>query len=275
MTWFSLKRTLQSNLASSIEVLNPINQDVPRLNLHTHLRYSAVLLSIGKTTQICHQNIPLKKVNCNGTVTYISAISRKLATIWQQPSDDIANMLLSILRQQTTPPLWSSVHKTRDGWLEFVISQRGMAQWQQQLEQWILPLAPSPWPITPEDLWQLQSAYELCCRWQTRDHQRDFLTTRSAARSIERGPTETFQTSWSPLQALIHCLLDICDRWHQTTSPQLLRQVQQLVLALAACTTPINQSPEVFALRPWLESTRIVLKQSVNGRLGYQLAERL
>ncbi len=269
MTWFSLKRTLQFNLASSIEVLNPINQDIPRSNLHTPLRYSAVLLSIGKTTQICHQNIPLKKINCNGIVTYVSAIPRKLEKAWQLPSHDIAAILLSVLQEQTLHPIWSSIRKTDDDWLEFVISQVGIMQWQQQLHRCPLPLTEqvSPWPIAPKQLWQLQSGYELCCRWQ-----RHYPIDVSAQTS--RSCQAAFLIPFQPLHELVHSLLDICDSWHQTSSPQLLQQTKHLVRALEKCIGLTRLSPEARAVSHWLEPTRIVLQKSLNGRLGYQLIDR-
>lgn len=261
----SLKRTLQFNLASSIEVLNPINQDVPRSNLHTPLRYSAVLLSIGKTTQICHQDIPLKKINCNGVVKYVSALPRKLEKVWQQPSRDIATSLIAVLQERTTYPVWSSLRRTDEDWLEFVISQAGIMQWQQQLKRWPLPPAVQPaWPTTSDLLWQLQSGYELCCRWQ-RCH---------PANSPTRSSNAAFLIRFQPLHQLIHCLLDICDRWHQTSPLQLLHQAQHLVIALERCIALATLSPETKAVSDWLEPTRVVLQQSLNGRLGYQLIDQ-
>ncbi len=266
----SLKRTLQCNLASSIEVLNQLNLESDRSNLHTPLRYSAVLLSIGKTTQICHQNIPLKKVNCNGTVTYISAIPRKLENSWHWPASDIATMLLSILEEQTTQPVWSDIRKN-DDWLEFIISQKGMEQWQQQLQQWALSPIPkeSPGSIEPEQLWQLQSGYELCCRWQ-RYHPID-RSSQAAAAGL---PTSAFLMSVEPLQSLIHGLLEICDGWDQTTSSQLLQQTKQLVFALQKCIGMTQLSSESKIVTNWLGSTRTVLQQVLQGRLGYPIVEQ-
>ena len=270
MTWFSLKRTLQSNLASSIEVLNPTNQDIPRSNLHTPLRYSAVLLSIGKTTQICHQNIPLKKVNCNRTVTYVSAIPRKLEKIWQQPAQDIAAILLSRLQEQTPQSVWSSVRKTDNSWLEFIISEAGIWQWQQQLCQWPVPCSTeaSPYPIASEQLWQLQSGYELCCRWQ-RYHPIAMPSTISS-----HSYQTDFLMPFQPVHHLIHCLLDICDCWHQISLKQLLQQTQQLVRALEKCIGLVRLSSEAKAVKYWVEPTRVVLLQALNQRLGYSLTAR-
>lgn len=268
MTWFSLKRTLQLNLASSIEVLNQINQASAKSNLHTPLRYSTVLLSIGKTTQICHQNIPLKKVNCNGTVTYISAIPRTLKPNWQCSGHEIAEMLVSVLQDQTPEPVWSAIRENND-WLEFVVSQQGIGQWQQQLQQWT-PSAtakPPPWPIEPEQLWQLQSGYELCCRWQ-----RYYPSNRAPL--IEQSPTAAFQMPGDPVQHLIHCLLDICDSWGQTKPPQLLRQARALVMALQKCIGSLGASQEIGIVIPWLESTRIMLQQVLTRTLGYPIADQ-
>ncbi|MGD1951440.1 MAG: hypothetical protein ACFB14_17610 [Leptolyngbyaceae cyanobacterium] len=272
MTWFSLKRTLQSDIASSIEVLNPINQDVSRSNLYTPLRYSAVLLSIGKTTQICHQNIPLKKVNCNGTVTYISAIPLKLAKMWQLPLDELVDCLMSVLQHQTLPPLWSHLQKTDDGWLEFVISQGGIEQWQQHLNQWSQPAkASSSWSIQAAWLWQLQSGYELCCRWQTRCRQQEV----SVPIKSNRPSSESFLIPNQSIQALIYCLLDICDNWENSAPNQLVQQARHLVMALETCIATAGLSSEVKVLSAWLEPTRVVLEQVLVGRLGYQLAKHL
>ena len=277
MTWFSLKRTLQSDLASSIEVLNPINQDVSRSNLYAPLRYSAVLLSIGKTTQICHQNIPLKKVNCNGTVTYISAIPLKLAKSWQQSQDDLAENLLSALQEQTVAPVWSNLKKTDDGWLKFVISQRGIELWQQCLNQWGQSLttpAPSLWPIESTSLWQLQAGYELCCRWQTRCRQHGLsVPIKSKPIKSNRQSSESFLMPGQPTQSLIHCLLDICDNWDKLEPNQLVQQSKRLVVALERCIATAGLSSATKVLSPWLQPTRAVLKQALVGRLGYQLTE--
>ena len=275
MTWFSLKRTLQSNLASSIEVLNPVNPDLLRSNLHTPLRYSAVLLSIGKTTQICHQNIPLKKVHDDETVIYISAISRKLATVWHRPSDDIATMLLSLLHEVNPQPVWSSVQKADDGWLKFVISQSGIDYWQHQLTQWPLPESPQMQAIAiePEQLWRLQAGYELCCRWQRHCHLANSQEGSSEISSSVRHSQTPFLMPSKYLATLIHCLLDICDRWEQTDAPQLLRQVQTLVSLVEKCARLPELSSK--AISPWTTATQIVLQQSLQGRLGYPLAKRL
>ena len=271
MTWFSLKRTLQSDIASSIEVLNPINQDVSRSNLYTPLRYSAVLLSIGKTTQICHQNIPLKKVNCNGTVTYISAIPLKLAKMWQLPLDELVDCLISVLQHQTLPLVWSHLQRTDDGWLEFVISQWGIEQWQRHINQWSQPVkASSCLSIPTAWLWQLQSGYELCCRWQTHCQQTGLSVP---VKSISLS-SESFLIPNQLIQALIYCLLDICDNWESSEPKQLVQQARRLVMALETCIAKTGLSSEVKVLSAWLEPTRIVLEQLLVSRLGYQLAKQ-
>lgn len=269
----SLKRTLLSDLASSIEVINPINQASSKSNLHTPLRYSAVLLSIGKTTHICHQNIPLKKLHRKETITYVSAISRKLANIWQQPTDKIASNLLTVLHNRATSSVWSSIRQNEDGWIEFVISQRGIDQWQQQLTLQTLPRIGNglpPYALGAQKLWQLQAGYELCCRWQAAYQQMGGIPEKWSDSSSSR----PFRMSDSPLDELIHGLLDICDGWDQATLPQLSTMSQQLVAALGRCTgTTTPASPAAGAMNRWLVSTQVVLKQLVNGRLGYQLTK--
>ncbi|MEM9264462.1 MAG: hypothetical protein AAGA46_02960 [Cyanobacteria bacterium P01_F01_bin.13] len=268
----SLKRTLLSEIASTIEVLNHINHDVSKSNLHSPLRYSAVLLSIGKTTQICHQNIPLKKVHCEGRIIYASAIPRKLEKIWQQPADEIASLFLSVLQAKEMQSVWASVRKNNDGWIEFDISQHGIEQWRQQLTQQIFPLRENipSWPMEAAQLWQLQSGYELCCRWQACHHQVGISQMES-----EHLSSAVFRMSFLPLRRLIHCLLSICDGWDEASLPYLLQQTHQLIAALECCASETRPSAsEAGDVSRWLASTQIVLKQLLEGRLGNEIAEQ-
>ena len=271
MTWFSLKRTLQSDVASSIEVLNHTDRCESGLNLHKPLRYSTVLLRISKTTHLCHQNISLKKIRHHETVTYISAISHKLGKIWHQPVGKIASTLVTVLEAQTTRPVWADIRSCDRGWIEFIISQSGIERWRQRLLQWEASRMGQPLsPMSADVLWQLQSGYELCCRWQA-----NYRTVRNAAlqSSIEPGLIP-FQVS-APLQNLIHCLLDICDYWDSASLPQRLRQARQLVLALETCTGVTSPcSPTAETLSGWIEPAGIVLEQLICGQFGYPIAKR-
>lgn len=273
MTRFSLKRTLQSNLASTIEVLNHSNHDLPKSNLHTPLRYSEVLLSIGKITNICHQSIHLKKVYCNEAVTYISAIALKLQKIWQRPVGEIASVLSAVLQAQTPRPIWACIRETHAGWLEFVIARGGIERWQQSLHQSLLPDAPGlTCALTPETLWQLQSGYELCCRWQACYQQ---LGSPSQPASIDAASAAPYLIPFSPLQDLIDCLLDICDAWDEAEPHRLLAQAQRLVLALETCagkTRPGTFEAEV--VNRWFKSAQLVLEQLLNERWSYPLANQ-
>ena len=266
----SLKRTLLFNIASLIEGINRINQGVSKSNLHSPLRYSAVLLSIGKTPQICHQNIPLKRIHCKEKVMYASAVSLKLAKICQQPADVIASVILTALQAQPSS-LWSSVRKNNDGWIEFDISYQGMEQWRQQLTQWVLSDNVTPWSISPEALWQLQSGYELCCRWQVSYSQTDV----SIQLAPYGAPTDTFLMLFPPLRGLIDGLLDIGDGWEDATPPQLLQRSKQLLLALNQCVSQTRPSSlEARQVCPWLAATQIVLKHLLHSKLGHQVAEQ-
>ena len=270
----SLKRTLLSDLASSIEVLNPINQELSKSNLHTPLRYSAVLLSIGKTTHICHQNIPLKKVHCKETVIYSSAISRKLEKTWQQPVGEIASKVVTVLQAQATPSVWSSIRKKDDGWIEFVISQWGIEQWRQQLMSWSLSTEHKEQLFSLENkkLWQLQSGYELGCRWQS-GYQQHMGGVEQIQADIPS--SAVFCMGFYPLHRLIHCLLDICDGWDAATPSQLLQMASRLIVALEQCTDITRpSSPNAEGVYRWVVPTQIVLKQLLDKRLGYQLTER-
>lgn len=269
MTRFSLKRTLQSNLASTIEVLNHINHDLLKSNLHTPLRYSEVLLSIGKITNICHQNIHLKKVYCNEAVTYISAIALKLQKNWQRPVGEIASMLSVVLHEQTAHPIWACIRKNDAGWLEFVIARDGIERWQQSLHQGTLPVTRHGLcHLTSEALWQLQSGYELCCRWQA-----CYQQLGSPSKSIIHSASVPYLIPFPSLQELIDCLLDICDVWDEAELPRLLEQAQRLVLALEICAGKIRPGAiEAEVVNRWFKVAQLVLEQLLNKGLSYPLA---
>ncbi|MEM1252898.1 MAG: hypothetical protein AAGI69_10720 [Cyanobacteria bacterium P01_H01_bin.21] len=179
---------------------------------------------------------------------------------------------MSVLQHQTLPPLWSHLQKTDDGWLEFVISQWGIEQWRQHLNQLPQPaIASSSWPIQAAWLWQLQSGYELCCRWQIHCQQQGL----SVPIKSNRISWESFLIPNQSIQVLIYCLLDICDNWENSEPKQLVQQARRLVMALETCIATARLSSEVKVLSAWLEPTRIVLEQLLIGRLGHQLAKQL
>ncbi|MEA5463271.1 hypothetical protein [Leptothoe sp. PORK10 BA2] len=188
---------------------------------------------------------------------------------------DIASNLLRVLLGQSTPSVWSSIRQNEAGWLEFVISQGGIDQWRQQLSPQTLQTLQtvkqvSSQSITPEQLWQLQSGYELCCRWQACYQQMGGV----AQVQTDIPPGVMFSMPHPPLYQLIHCLLDICDGWDEATQPQLLQMSKQLIMALEQCagaTTPA--SSEAGEVSRWLRPTQVVLKQLLGERLGYPLRE--
>ncbi|MEM9484179.1 MAG: hypothetical protein AAGA83_10860 [Cyanobacteria bacterium P01_F01_bin.116] len=259
-----------SDLASAIDAIKHINPKLSKSNLHTPLRYSGVLLSIGKTTHICHQNIPLKKIHHNETITYGSAIPLKLNNIWPHPTGEIASRLVTVLQQQSAPSLWASIRQTENHWIEFVISEGGMAKWRQQLLQ-NLPLqsAHQPAPvITATQLWSLQAGYEQCCRWQ-RQH-----CETNQHEQLETIALRPFTITSLPLSLLIHGLLDICDRWDEAQPKQLLHQANQLVKAIEQCTssTPPTAANAAIVFH-WLKPTQHLLRQLLQERLRYQCPE--
>ncbi|NEQ53708.1 MAG: hypothetical protein F6K11_26845 [Leptolyngbya sp. SIO3F4] len=270
-----------SNLTFSIEVLNHINQELSTLNLHNPLRYSAVLSSIGKTTHICHQSIPLKKIQCKETVIYTSAVPLKLEKIWQQPVSEIASGILTVLQNSESQPIWSSLRKKDNGWLEFVISQYGIEQWRQHLIKTPLPLSDwaLPSPIPAEKLWKLQSGYELCCRWQNLYHQVYGQAQLQQITQTEINKMSSMSNEFrasSPIQQkLLHCLLDICDRWDKLPSTQLVSQASQLIQTCEQCVAVTRlSSPAARTINHWLTPSQIVLKQLLDGRLKHPIAER-
>lgn len=273
MAWFSLKRTLQFDLASSISVINHTNQNVARSNLYTPLRSSTVLLSIGKITNFCHQKIPLKQICRDKTIIYISAIALKLAQNWQYPADEVASVLTSALQTQIPQPVWSSLRQVNHGWLEFEIAQGAVNRWQQQLEKAKLPKVASgalP-PLKPDTLWKLQAGYELCCRWQACYRQ-------SAALPIAgpvSPPMASFVISFPPLEPIVHCLLNICDLWEDAPNSQLLLQARNLVSAVENCASATRAAaPEAKAVAVWFRLAQTVLKQLLQERLDYPLASQ-
>ncbi len=275
MTWFSLKRTLQHNLASKfdVDVPNLINPGSNTLNLHIPVRHSELLLSIGKITKICHQNIPLKKLICGETVMYFSVIPLKLASALQLPAADVASVLLSVLAAHTPQGIWSDVKKTDKACLEFVIAQQGIQRWQEYLHHnglsQLIQRAP---PMASQTLWQLQSGYELCCRWCAShavcDREVDSWHHQCAQRP--------FAMPIPALTPLVDALLDICDLWDEATPAQLLQRARQLVLALDYCLRNIRPaSTDATVVSSWVQTTQIVLKQLLGRSWGLQLAEHL
>ncbi|MBT9313942.1 hypothetical protein IXB50_00700 [Leptothoe spongobia TAU-MAC 1115] len=178
-------------------------------------------------------------------------------------------------------PIWSSIRTNDDGWLEFVISQYGIEQWRQRLIQQSLPTLEVtsehklPLPISVENLWKLQSGYELCCRWQNLHHQMGLWETHDQIASMEANNVFStgFQVPSPHLHTLIHGLLDICDRWDEAKPPQLLQQANQLIQALEQCTAITRPaSPAAKEINHWLAPTQIVLKQLLHERLSYHMA---
>jgi arginyl-tRNA synthetase len=92
------------------------------------------------STMLTPEMIPLHHLSDETCVLYRSAIALKLAPIWQQSAFDIANQLTAsfpTLSQDTAggTRLDFSVEVVLPGWINFRLSDRGLAAWLQQMIQ--------------------------------------------------------------------------------------------------------------------------------------------
>ena len=84
-----------------------------------------------------------------------------------------------------------------------------------------------------------------------------------------------FLIPFSPLEEIIHYLLDICDFWEDAPNSRLLLQAGNLVAALELCASVTRFSaPEAAAVAVWFTLVQIVLKQLLQERLNYPLASQ-
>ncbi|MEM9162360.1 MAG: hypothetical protein AAGC54_04740, partial [Cyanobacteria bacterium P01_F01_bin.4] len=151
MTHFSLKRTLAEYLNQAIF---PKNHAVDGNFIdfsckNPYLRDS--LLRIGKPLYVCHQDIPLKKINHPENIVYTSAIARTLQAEIQLSVDEIAEYLLCVIKIAQVEMfaksssldfsdrsrLMSAFEITHQpsGWLQFSLSPAGLSLWFQQVNR--------------------------------------------------------------------------------------------------------------------------------------------
>ncbi|NEP16260.1 MAG: hypothetical protein F6J97_05070 [Leptolyngbya sp. SIO4C1] len=213
---------------------------------------------------LCHQEIPLKKVNQIETVTYVSAIARRWEKPLQQPADEIARCLADVLKvaqrdRQRDPllqSLWASVQiqAAASGWLQFSLLAPGLSAWLVSLNQ--IPLQPDCDRIARRPPWQIQYVYGRCCsllRRAAQQQQISFCHPQSAASYQLQAAPDLFwqlrQVGLSGLatgeRALIHALIDAADGYEQL-SHALAAGCLKLAYAL-------SQAFELFyaACSPW------------------------
>ena len=125
--------------------------------------------------------VPLQRLSDDTCVLYRSAIALKLASLWQQSPLDIANQLMTsfaTISQYTTGQicLEFSVEVVFPGWINFRLSDQGLAAWLQHLVHTKLRLivvhgegredgevnSPSS-PLSPSSLFPVQYAHARCC----------------------------------------------------------------------------------------------------------------
>ncbi len=121
------------------------------------------------------ENIPLNRTKDIKKVTYISAIAFKLQKTLQQSAPEIAAAIGH--RIQLSPDFTTDV---RDGWIQFALSDTGLATWLQSLNQWSTPTHRTENPgnsqtgqkmlstlpatfASTEDVFRLEYAHARCC----------------------------------------------------------------------------------------------------------------
>jgi arginyl-tRNA synthetase len=133
--------------------------------------------------------IPLKRIQQDRQIEYVSAIAFKLANSTHASVTDIAAQLTARLRTEQTidrtcsdrPPIpakiWRSVtvQSTPTGWLHFQIGDMGVVDWLQTIGKWLQQTSPAdrphPVPLKAVSLSQKQSsgmfevlyAHARCC----------------------------------------------------------------------------------------------------------------
>jgi hypothetical protein len=117
--------------------------------------------------------IPLYRFPDDTVVLYRSAIALKLAPLWQLPVLDIAHQLVAsflTINQDTTGQICLdfSIEVLSSGWIEFRLSDWGLATWLQHGIYAFAPLAPQP-PlikgeyVSPDKFFPVQYAHARCC----------------------------------------------------------------------------------------------------------------
>ncbi len=279
MTHFSLKRTLQSSLLSTYSLAHENGGKSPEKALVIPDSLSLSGTSIRKITQACHRQKLVKKTSNTENITYISAILRKPSRSFSEPIALVAEGYARFLNRQeasTAVPMFE-VSSDTNGMVIFTILGQGVLVWRQRLESW--PLAGKPTvtaatslaatAFSPGDLWQLQSAYEWCCRccrcWR---QQSQPCESGSSPPEMGRLPYDVPASG----AALIHLMVELCDAWEELSPAQLRRYGLQLAEA-AADTSRLFTLGELSqgaapAVGAWLESARSLLGHLLLDRLG-------
>ena len=114
--------------------------------------------------------IPLYRLPDDTVVLYRSAIALKLAPLWQLPVLDIAHQLVAsflTINQDTTGQICLdfSVEVLSSGWIEFQLSDWGLATWLQHSTHAFHHDAPQPWGecVSPDKFFPVQYAHARCC----------------------------------------------------------------------------------------------------------------
>jgi arginyl-tRNA synthetase len=124
---------------------------------------------------LTRENIPLNRTKDIRKVTYISAIAFKLQKAQQQSAPEIAEAIAHKIH--LSPDFTTDV---RDGWIQFDLTDTGLATWLQRLNQWSAPTQGTENPsnsqnrqkmlstlpatfASTEDLFRLEYAHARCC----------------------------------------------------------------------------------------------------------------
>jgi hypothetical protein len=122
------------------------------------------------STKLLPEMIPLYRLPDDTVVLYRSAIALKLAPLWQLPVLDIAHQLVAsflTINQDTTGQICLdfSVEVLSSGWIEFQLSDWGLATWLQHSTHAFHHDAPQPWGecVSPDKFFPVQYAHARCC----------------------------------------------------------------------------------------------------------------
>ena len=122
------------------------------------------------SAELLPEMIPLYRLPDDTVVLYRSAIALKLAPLWQLPVLDIAHQLVAsflTINQDTTGQICLdfSIEVLSSGWIEFRLSDWGLATWLQHRTHAFHHDAPQGWGecVSPDKFFPVQYAHARCC----------------------------------------------------------------------------------------------------------------
>jgi hypothetical protein len=196
-------------------------------------------LRIGKTTLICHQQIPLKRILRTNLPCYTSAIPRRLHRQMQHPVREITEAMMNVHKvlknslsvglkgdpSVSEASVWGefSIIDCAQGDIQFQLSAQGLILWLQRLishQSGVMVLGrdvgnPSicnpPRGLSEDFVWEVCYAYARCCSLQQAIREKGASVNRSLSSNPIGDPTAQTLLTHPALFPLVVALVDILD----------------------------------------------------------------